>query len=337
MIKTVNLTANTVFAVEKLGGTNTRIVNRTAALLYAGKTDNIAKGQDNVLAIPSGKGDYLEGTKGAVYLLSEAGGEVQLEGTDSFRPFDNAAEEKGGTVTGNPVVIDNLQGGVPFPEIVVSGKNMIPYPYHTPNIHTTNGITFTVNNDKSITANGTATAQADYYIKTNLPIRKGRYTLSGCPEDGMIDNKVYYTIQAFGDTLYVSGNGILDTGSGAEIDAAEDFVIKRIMIRIAKDTVCDNVIFRPQLETGDAATAYEPPITGQELTVNVNGAEIAVTPDSNPYVVPDEIRQQDGLNVLTVSAGELTVSYSKTNPTLSRIYKSIDSLATAIVALGAEN
>ena len=34
------------------------------------------------------------------------------------------------TAIGNPVQLDGLQGGVPFSEIVVSGKNLIPYPYN---------------------------------------------------------------------------------------------------------------------------------------------------------------------------------------------------------------
>lgn len=331
MIKTVKLTANTETSISGLGGAHCRINNNTAGTLYASAKSGIVAGGDDVTAIPTGRGDYVVGTQGAVYLLSASGGSVQVEGTDILnRPFDDAAVS-GGVAVGNPVIMDGLQGGVPFSDMVVSGKNMIPYPYHTPNIHTTNGITFTVNDDKSITANGTATAQADYYIKTNLPIRKGRYTLSGCPEGGMIDNKVYYTIQAFGDTLYVSGNGILDTGSGAEIDATEDFIIKRIMIRIAKDTVCDNVIFRPQLEIGGTATAYEPPITGRELTINVNGTEIAVTPDSNPYTVPNDIRQQDGLNTVSVSAGELMVEGVYENHAIKKIWDKLDELTTAII------
>ncbi|MGN0596184.1 MAG: hypothetical protein ACI4J1_02495 [Ruminiclostridium sp.] len=505
MIKTVNLTANTVLAVEKLGGANTRIVNRTAALLYAGRTDSIAKGQDNVLTIPSGKGDYLEGTKGTVYLLSDAGGEVQLEGTDSFRPFDNAAEEKGGTVTGNPVVIDNLEGGVPFSEISVSGKNLIsisswletqnqygvditvsdfitaangtltkdisvpivgsihntirkpkigdiytltvfvldgsitnidnntrlaifatwsaaengtiktqkhyincddgqtsvssgfsksikieiiadmisddgnvyytvthygrngnvysnakfaymltkcnsapteyeppitgqeitlsaggknliPYPYYDGNSKTYNGITFTVNDDGSITANGTATSSYSIFtFSKNLKLKKGTYILSGCPEGG---SDTTFNVQfANKDWSFV----FVDYGRGGKtVNIDSDIELNYCRILISNGCTVENLVFRPQLELGSIATEYEKPV----------GSITAIVPDSNPYTVPDDIRQQDGMNVVSASGGgnpQLTVSYSKTDPALSRIYKSIDSLATAIVALGAEN
>ena len=336
MIKTANLTANTETSISGLGGAHCRINNNTAGTLYASAKSGVVPGGDDVTAIPAGRGDYVVGTQGTVYLLSSSGGSVQVEGTDVLnRPFDNAAVT-GGVAVGNPVVMDGLQGGVPFSKIVVSGKNLIPYPYHTASGHTNNGVTFTINDDRTITANGTATAQADYYVKVNLPIKKGKYTLSGCPEGGKVDGKHYYTVQAFGDTLYVSGSGILDTGNGAEIDATEDFIIKRIMIRITKDTVCNNLIFRPQLEIGDTPTAYEPPITGRELTLNINGTEIAVTPDSNPYSVPDDIRQQDGLNTLTVSAGTLEVVGVRKNAAIKKIWEKLDELTTAVIVSTAD-
>lgn len=337
MIKTVNLTANTVIAVEKLGGANARIVNRTAAPLYAGKTDSIAKGGDNVLAIPSGRGDYLEGTKGTVYLLSEAGGEVQLEGTDSFRPFDNAAEEKGGAVTGNPAVMDGLQGGVPFSEIVVSGKNLIPYPYNrTSGVY--NGLTVDISDDGKFSVNGTATADTTIFefAKQSNPIYLSggvSYTLN-CSQQYNIDSfniffKIYHADRTYSGYTKYPASFTAKNG---------DYLVGSLWIKSGSVINAENVEI--QLELGDTATAYEPPITGRELTLNINGTEIAVTPDSNPYTVPDDIRQQDGTNVLSVTGAgnpQLTVSYSKTDPALSRIYKTIDSLATAIVAMGAEN
>lgn len=56
------------------------------------------------------------------------------------------------------------------------GQNLITYPYYRPDSYTTNGITWTVNEDGSITANGTATATAFYCVfKGQLGLEIGKY------------------------------------------------------------------------------------------------------------------------------------------------------------------
>ena len=343
MIKTVNLAAGTELAVDKLGGANTRIVNRTSAMLYASRTDGIIKGGSNVLAVPSGKGDYLEGTYGRVYLLSEAGGEVQLEGADTFRPFDSAAVT-GGKAVGNPVVMDGLQGGVPFSEITVSGedisgkeltlnvcgKNMLKYPYHNTS-STVSGVSCTDNGDGTVTVNGTAAADIYFWFNhfpsgKKLPIKNGKkYTISGCPENGSSSTyMILLSASQSGKTLYYS-----DFGNGLTVDFPDGCEAGNMSIKICKGTTVDNLVFRPQLELGAAATDYEP----------YSGTEYKITTDSNPYTVPTDIRQLEGRNTLYTadSGAQFAVTYTKADPALSRVYKSIDALSTALVALGAEN
>ena len=343
MIKTVNLAAGTELAVDKLGGANTRIVNRTSAMLYASRTDGIIKGGSNVLAVPSGKGDYLEGTCGRVYLLSEAGGEVQLEGADTFRPFDSAAVT-GGKAVGNPVIMDGLQGGVPFSEITVSGedisgkeltvnvcgKNMLKYPYHNTS-STVSGVSCTDNGDGTVTVNGTAAADIYFWFNhfpsgKKLPIKNGqKYTISGCPENGSSSTyMILLSASQSGKTLYYS-----DFGNGLTVDFPDGCEAGNMSIKICKGTTVDNLVFRPQLELGAAATDYEP----------YSGTEYKITTDSNPYTVPTDIRQLEGRNTLYTadSDAQFAVTYTKADPALSRVYKSIDALSTALVALGAEN
>ena len=179
------------------------------------------------------------------------------------------------TANGNPVIMDNLQGGVPFSEMVVSGKNLIPYPYYDGDSKTHNGITFTVNADGTITANGTATASAIFYISTNYKIKKGIYTLSGCPKSS--SNTDYILQFATGDWSFK----ISDFGNGATTQIDNDINLQIFRIVISSGVVCDNLVFRPQLELGDAATAYEPPITGRELTVNMSGKTLLKYPYVN--------------------------------------------------------
>lgn len=92
MIKTLNLTAGTEVSASNLGGAHCRINNNTSGTLYASAKSGVSAGADDVTAIPSGRGDYVVGTHGTIYLMSESGGSVQVEGTDILnRPFDSAA------------------------------------------------------------------------------------------------------------------------------------------------------------------------------------------------------------------------------------------------------
>ena len=69
-----------------------------------------------------------------------------------------------------------------------------------------------------------------------------------------------------------------------------------------------------QLELGDTATAYEP----------YHGSTTTITPDSNPYVIPNDIRQQDGLNTISVSEGEISVVGVRKNAALKRVWKEMN-------------
>lgn len=64
----------------------------------------------------------------------------------------------------------------------ITGKNLI---VQTAQTQTVNGVTFTVNNDGTITANGTATGYVNYTISHVVPLNKGdTYILTGCPSGG---------------------------------------------------------------------------------------------------------------------------------------------------------
>ena len=250
----------------------------------------------------------------------------------------------GSKAVGNPVVMDGLQGGVPFSEITVSGedisgkeltvnvcgKNMLKYPYRSTS-STVSGVSCTDNGDGTVTVNGTAAADIYFWFNhfpsgKKLPIKNGqKYTISGCPENGSSSTyMILLSASQSGKTLYYS-----DFGNGLTVDFPDGCEAGNMSIKICKGTTVDNLVFRPQLELGAAATDYEP----------YSGAEYKLTPDSNPYTVPTDIRQLEGRNTLYIadSGAQFAVTYEKTNPALSRVYKSIDALSTALVALGAEN
>ena len=224
--------------------------------------------------------------------------------------------------TAELVTLDGLQGGVPFSDITLSGdivgqeitlracgKNLIAYPYRN-NSGTINGVDFTVNDDGSVTVNGTATANVNFYLcydkQMNFPA--GRYMMSGCPEGGSLST---YRMEAYS---YSDDNKVIfsekDVGGGVELDLTDDLHFG-VRISIFPGVVCNGLIFYPQIEHGNMATAYEP----------YHSSEVKVTPDSNPYTVPNDIRQQDGINNVSVSAGEVSVTGVNQNKAFKVIYK----------------
>ena len=141
------------FAVRNDGGAD----------VFISKTSGIVPDADGVMCVKSGGSAVFAHNdldKNAVYLLGT--GKVLVHGQqDSNNPFNYAPTFDGGVMAeGNPVQLDGLQGGVPFSEMVVSGKNLLPYPYYHGTSRTENGITFTVNDDGTIAANGTSTNTA---------------------------------------------------------------------------------------------------------------------------------------------------------------------------------
>ena len=301
--------------------------NDGGGTVYVSAYSDVGEGVDGTKSIADGGCGYVFSCDDHVFVKGAAKITVEASNLPEC-PFKSA--QRGGDITakGNPVQIDGLQGGVPFSEIAVSGKNLLKYPYYN-TTKTISGITFTDNGDGTITANGTATATASYFLDSEFNYIGGiTYTISGCPKGG--SNSTY---KIKGDRL---GAYIDDNGNGATYSFKYD-TTAAIVILIYKDTTVDNIVFRPQLKLGSTPTEYEPPITGRDLTVNVNGTDYTITPDSNPYIVPNDIRQQDGLNNISVSAGTLSVTGVRKNAAIKRIWDEIDEIKTAIIVSNGES
>lgn len=117
---------------------------------------------------------------------------------------------------------------------------------------TTNGITYTINEDGSVSASGTSTAAA--YLTVNsavsIPISQ-RYVLSGCPIGG--GSSKYQ--------LYLSGDvTAYDRGSGATVYINKGSAVSAYIMIAAGQTV--DFTFYPMLRsekiTDDAYQKYSP-------------------------------------------------------------------------------
>lgn len=192
---------------------------------------------------------------------------------------------------GGVVSFNDLQGGVPFSEIVInnsngtevtifaSGKNCLPVTLEDGK--TASGVTANVNEDNSITVSGATTGLATFAVSTpNMPITTDmRLSYTGdivgmSPKAAIIRNgeKVYPTLSS----------------TGSKVLAGD--VIESVYLQQQNADVVVSGTGKFQLEVGTTVTEYEV----------YQGSSYIFTPDSDSYVIPDDIIQKDGVNTLVV-------------------------------------
>lgn len=138
-----------------------------------------------------------------------------------------------------------------------------------PTLQTTtqNGVTCTANGDGTYTLNGTASRLTTFILRDMKLDSSLSYKLTGCPLGGDWDN---------GYSMYVEKQywGI-DVGEGYEIILTDASNLCGIYIRIIKDTVCNNLVFKPMLTTNLDVT-YDDfvPYTGDGDTLTADVAEL---------------------------------------------------------------
>lgn len=150
--------------------------------------------------------------------------------------------------------------------ITVAGKNLIPYPY----IYTTttiNGVTFTDNGDGSITVNGTATANAVFYLvakQDNYTLDKcglkigDSYTISKTLISGDSIANVYFVANYYNTLDSMKAGALASSANTSTATIQSDFKSWGIYLLVAKDKTVNNTTIKLQLELGSTATEYEP-------------------------------------------------------------------------------
>lgn len=138
-------------------------------------------------------------------------------------------------------------------ELRMYGRNLIPYPYSITE-STVNGVAFTDNGDGTITANGTAEEDVTYIFEPQeeIIIPKGTYMFGGCPVE-LYDTQCQMSMCINDKLAHINFGG--DKAVLGEIFEPGNPSFK---IYLSKGTVVDNLIFKPQLETGTFAHEYEP-------------------------------------------------------------------------------
>lgn len=240
--------------------------------------------------------------------------------------IENATQFVGMSVYGNTVkpTSTTLEAfGQKYGEIIlrVKGKNLLEIPYKRMDTYTNLGITYKVNPDYSIHLSGTSTQNNTIYYN----LSENKYMLS----------RNYFTLTGLvgnGETTSEAGNGF----------AARDLQLQNlygvndkfiVFVGVPKLATIDKV-FYPQLEFGNAATDYEPPVQAQEIIIStpngLRGIPVA-SADNFTYVdsssqrwIADEIDFKRGVLIQRIGQIDSYAGETISTPWLS----STDSLST---------
>lgn len=201
-----------------------------------------------------------------------------------------------------------------------TGKNLLK---NTATTRTINGVTFTVNADKSVTVNGTATAQSNLYLNDysdHLRLYDNAPYICSIP-DGSVKNSTFW--------LYIrneSNTSVKDilNDEPFTLNVEDDY---RVLIAIAANYTANNLTFYPMLRRADIADdTWEPYHESVEEAVeelqefdsdyaNVYGAKNLI-----PYPYDNSGRTDRGITFAVDDNGVISVTGNKTTGDLIQYY-----------------
>ena len=148
----------------------------------------------------------------------------------------------GGSASNNGIDVAEIDGA--YSQETTTGKNLLNI---TSTGGTNNGITYTINDDKSVTLNGATTDAVSQLILNIMTIPNGTYCLNGT-------NTANVFMRIWSETQQKE---IYKSVNSASFEITNNDVCQ-IQIYIHRGVTCNNVIIYPQLELGSTATSYEP-------------------------------------------------------------------------------
>lgn len=146
--------------------------------------------------------------------------------------------------------------------VKVHGANMIPFPYYSKS-NTTSGITSTVNDDGSITFNGTATDKVQFVLGTNIPLSPNESYILSASTVGNWDTGLACSAAVKYDANLASAYTNITPTAPAKV-MNKGFKVADLRIVIQSGTVCNNLVFKPMINIGTTSLPYTPyrePIT----------------------------------------------------------------------------
>ena len=251
---TANNAAALVNQAVAAAGEATKNANTAAAETIKAKEEFIAQGNEFLETVHGAATENSPGivcnVSGEIVHLPYASNRV-LQGLTIY----GKTTQNGTPTPNNPVELVSV-GASGAIKTTVCGKNLLP---NTANTQTINGVTFTVNEDGRITVNGTASATASMAISpSSFDIPNGNYWYSGGG-----GSRECYSYVIYDENRYANDY----TGQGSAVNVTTG-KIAYCGIKVNAGATVSNVVFHPQIEDGETATAYEPYKPIQTLTAS---------------------------------------------------------------------
>lgn len=231
-------------------------------LSIQGKAADAKATGDEISELKSGF-DKLYNT---AYVTDSASGSIAhiTDGADSIPMKSlkvNIVPAQSGSGDPSPSNVRPISGWTGI-KVMRAGKNLIPKYSINPPLY--NGVTFTVNSDGSVNANGTASATCNASSADIIGIG-GEVTLSGCPSGG---SSTTYQLWIFDRTANAT-TAIVDTGNGSTGTLIKDHVYT-VRIRIQGGYTVDKT-FYPMLRISADSAEYEP-YNGKDYNISLSNA-----------------------------------------------------------------
>lgn len=167
-------------------------------------------------------------------------------------------------VLGVSVPLSPVQAGTGDPYPPGGGKNKLKV---TATTQTLNGITFTVNDDGTVVANGTATGNAFLVLGTADFLRDSptkTYIINGCPPGG--SGSTY--------NVDVQGASGADTGAGVLVSYSNPEFNTSVRIRIYNGATVNNLVFKPMIRLASESDATFAPYSNIRPISGHTGAAV---------------------------------------------------------------
>lgn len=262
-------TTNTSFAIISVNSTVNAEKGKTYTISHSGTFPNSSY---IVVSVVDDKGATVQSVRssnGGTTFVSQIDGRLTLAFVIvSGVTFDNVTFavqlEEGDTATPFVPYVDPKTA-----TLVKCKKNILSFPYdNTSKEH--KGITWTVNDDGTIKANGIATEQSQFICKRagyTFELNAGEYVVSGCPRGGSVDTYrlalggpgVSVNDIGTGATFTLTKRGRVSLGCYIKSGVTASNLVFEPMIRVA--SISDNTFERYESETFEPSPdgTYEMP------------------------------------------------------------------------------
>jgi hypothetical protein len=181
--------------------------------------------------------------------------------------------------------------GYDAPWVGGAGKNKFDA---TESSRVVDGVTFTVNDDGTVVANGTPTVTRSVFTVGMYTITDNTVLMNGCPSDGA-SNK--FELMAFSNNKAAS-----DYGNGASLSTFSVGDTVQILAIVRAGYTANNLVFKPMIRLSTVSDATFAPYSNICPISGHTEANVIIS-----YMVLYNIQFKDGDNPLTVYGGSLDV------------------------------